>query len=194
MFTPDEQKALIDAIQVQNTIREESFLRDSFGYQIGPVKIRPVTLLDTHKLKYLGNKFFAGGIPDESDAAQVLFVLQKREWKRLWIKRGVKALAKIAVRPGVFDEVYDFINYQFADLLEGGGEGGGKDIPFTLFTFEAVDLLAEKYGWKEQDIIRLPITRLAQYINLILIKETGDRPIDLFQKTKLRILERKSQK
>lgn len=195
MFTPEERDLLLNSIRAQERIREEAFLRDEYGFQLAGVKVRPITLLDTHKLKYLGNKLFVGGVPTEEDAAQVIYLLQRRDWRNLFIKRSIAQIGRMVVLNGGFFPVYDFVNESFCDLAEGGGGGSNgesKDIPFTLFTYEVVDLLAREYGWAETDILNMPIPRVAQYINIILMREGGERPVDLFSKTKLRILERRN--
>ena len=156
----------LEAVNREQTARELAFLPAPLpicGVPIRHMNIRHYTLLSG-----CGNRFVRGGRPGVADVlgffwfmspdystaegARERFVLKHRA---AWDKRMDELVAGIAA----------YVDSVFMDSPSGGGGGGGKF--YTAPAAGMVDTLAFQYGWRDEDILEMPLARVFQYYKRI---------------------------
>ena len=161
-----------EAIETERTAREVAFLcaPDSIcGVLIAPLTIHRFTVLDAIK-----SPFVAGGEISHVDVARFVWILSpKFSEKNDWLTRIRRDSCYRACRGINFGEacakIESIIADSFADTL-GGKPAGQNDASYYSWIAAIVDTLASEYGWNEEQILNIPLTRVWQYLRIIKLR------------------------
>lgn len=164
--------------RIQQAQREEQQLRLEaiLGVEadIGPLRLRPMTIRDVLEAQYVENRFVIGGEPDESDLLHLLFMLAPKSEKsrKKFVRKASKTLRR---RPDLVDEIGNFIERQFNDVPQASpGKRHAEDISSSrVWTSSVIDSLAAEYGWSLKEILRLPVEAALYLQQHILQRHNG---------------------
>ena len=115
------------------------------------------------------SSFIKGRIAEPSDIPMFLWVispdytldLEKAKEHRVKISKKCRSLE---YRESI-QEIYSYIQDAFSDIPPT--KSNTKEIPYTCWVANIVDMLAREYGWTEKTILHIPFKRLWQYAKLI---------------------------
>lgn len=167
------QARIAEAAIFEKRLRLEAFL--DISTQIGPFKLRALTLRDYLRLEYTENRLLIGGEPDAGDYLTFLWDLRTADEKRR-IKRFT-AWALRHLNEWTQTELQCYLAAQLNDMPRGGEpskptEGAGDSTVHGIFV---VDLIASEYGWPEPQILDCPLSRSLQYAQSILKRKLGEK-------------------
>lgn len=165
-------------------IRNAAFL--DLRENICGVQVLPVSLLHLVTLETIGSPFIMGGPVTPVDVATFLWIVSpdyspKARFKR-W--RFLHRVGKLKVAPPdplpedfspalhtlrtLIAAIGDYLRESESDLPAAAGPSrpNHKSVATIL-----IDLLASQYGWREQDILRMPLKRILAYRARIMERE-----------------------
>jgi len=164
MSLTDEIPGLAAEMEREQTVRAASLLDTIIlcGLPCRQLSIRTYTLL-----KGAGNPFIVPSVvPSPQDVAVFLWLHALdyeagNERARLrWVRRNVRPLISGGKYPWCVAEINRHIENTFMDS-PGPGRYDGKE--YFLGSAGLIDLIASEYGWSDEYIMGLPISRLFQY-------------------------------
>ncbi|MBM3758407.1 MAG: hypothetical protein FJW38_31095 [Acidobacteria bacterium] len=164
-----------DAVESERMARVASFLRAPDA--IGGIAIEPLSVRHILILELAGNAFVCGGHLLPADVVQFLWVCSPH------FKPGDNAARDALVkRAGLlpFDDtaksILARISAAFADM-PATREHNGTTESYWHWAASLVDVLASQYGWSEQSILDLPMSRAFQYLRIIRKRTEPDLPL-----------------
>lgn len=177
-----------EAVERENAIRDLAFLPMPVricGIEVVPMTLRHVLLLDG-----VASPFVTHGVePDEIDVARFFWILSPRfstdsrlaTRLRRWL--CYQRCRKLKLREAA-DAIFQFCDDSFQDSPERTPRRVWRAPVFSIAA-GLVDRLAFNYGWSEETILSLPVTRLFQYIRTIR-NRTENRPVFCNRSDKVR--------
>jgi len=189
VMKPTDVPGYWEAVEREQVARDTAFL--CVSRQIHGFTVRPVTLRSYGELRLASSPFLPPfRTPEAEDVVLFLwrcspdFTRQRTgmAWRRFKkqcqaFMPPVEPLFKTAKAMRKFDErsfdalvilaklttdLRKFVEDQMLDKPQGGGTSGMPDFCSDLASI--VDRLAGNYGWKEEDILDLPLARVFQYV------------------------------
>ena len=154
------------AIQSERESREASYTELPeviCGVQVNQMEIRHLVML-----QLLDSPFICGGIPDQSDVAQFMWIVSPlfefcEPAKRDRFTHGLRRLPFA----NAVQSIHDYVSEAFADAPSGKS---GESISYAAWPSALVDLIASEYGWTETAILALPLKRCWQYWRRIALR------------------------
>lgn len=175
-FSEAAKLRIKEAARFEKQIRLEAFL--DLDVSLGAFKVRQMTLSDFAHFEYTENELFVeGGEGNEADF--ILFLWHLRTYAE---NRNAKQFAKWAAReltPAMQDEILAFISAQLNDMPSGKGDD--SDVKKSTVADSSVaiatltDQIASEYGWSEEKILSIPVSRLLQYYQRIMKRNLGNK-------------------
>jgi hypothetical protein len=150
------------AVEAESTARNFAFV--DVAEDVNGVAVRPMTLRDVMVLDGIKSPFMVGGSAPSPQDLIVFLWLQSPSYSpssfKLWLFTRKHRSLNYA------DTCKAIINYIDAAFMDSpGGKRSGES--FYSFAACIVDSLANQYGWREQDILNMPLKRIWQYMNCI---------------------------
>jgi hypothetical protein len=153
------------ASRLEQERRENAYLSDVrriCGHDVRLMNARHWIMLDA-----AGVPFLAANVMGPIEVAIFLWVLSPA-WKPGKCPERdefLKRVAKVKLGPAR-KQIAEYVDETFMD---GGGSRGSssKAPPATSFAAALVDLVASEYGWREGEILDMPLVRLFQYLRRI---------------------------
>lgn len=172
-FNNTAQERIKEAASLEKKLRLEALL--GIDSEIGGIKIRQMTGFDVLQLQYAENNIITGGVPDETDFAHFFLLLRSKEDKR---SQGnlFKVILKKIKDPIFIQSVYDYVEHSFLDLPNipsNNTQSQSYDANPSVWLTSIIDTLASEYGWKYEDIMSSPLSRILQLYQYLLKRQIG---------------------
>lgn len=164
----------LEAVNREQTVRELAFL--PVQLPICGVPIRHMNIRHYMLLQGCGNRFVCGGRPGPADVLGFLWFLSPeystadgareafaKKHANAWRKRAADLCAGIA----------EYAESVFQDSPASEGATGKS---FTAAAAGMVDTLASQYGWRDEDILEMPLARIFQYYKRIEARLNPKKP------------------
>jgi hypothetical protein len=168
MQLTDQIPGLSAAIEHEQLVRNAAFLSLSeslCGFDVNPLTLRHVLTLES-----IGSPFVTGGRPLPHDLAAFLLIIKPATgWARWQMLRRLSQLPAASVTSAIAE----FIGEAFQDSPGGTGV---ESISYYSFGARIVDELARSYGWREAEILDMPLKRVFQYLKVI-AHRNGNAPL-----------------
>lgn len=166
----------LQAINREDIIREYALL--PITLMIGGVEVLQMTPLHYMYLDFINSPFVGKKTEiDSEDVAQFLWIVST-EYKERNPELKKQFLDRIKRTEDVEKLIKDIDNYveeTFLDAPFNPEVDTRKRFPdsFYAWTIGYIDTLATAYGWSDEYIIRLPFSRIFQYVKVIDAKSTA---------------------
>ena len=161
-MTLEEQiPGLGEALSRERISRGASFL--PIQETVCGVDVGPLTLGNIIALESIESPFVAGGAVFARDVATFLIIVSgARGWRR---RRLLRRVGKMGY-PAAVDSITGFVAEAMQDSPAIRSEIGDGAQHYSCGA-AIVDLLAKEYGWREADILAMPLKRIFQYFKII---------------------------
>lgn len=168
----DEIPGYAEAVNSEQVARELAFLPAPLP--ICGVPIRHMNARHFILLRGCRNRFLTGGRPQPGDLVGFLWFLSP-EYR---IEPGYREAFAVE-RVNMLNEmdlaraIYDYLRAVWQDAPAGGGETGKQ---YTAPVAWLVDVLAHEYGWAEEAVLEMPLSRAFQYLRVIEMRSNPRKP------------------
>lgn len=161
-----------EAAERQEQLRDGAFL--NLPLVICGFPCEPMTARHFAILIHARSPFVVGGFPLPENVAQFLWVLNPRFDYTATVERDafIECCSELDYDNAV-QEIRQYIDDCFMDSPANSG-GGGES--FNSWLASLVDTLAREYGWREREILDLPLASLFQYVRLIVARHDSKSP------------------
>ncbi len=158
--------------------REDANRELAFFPMPPPILGVPVRHLNArHHMLLVGcrNRFLVGGMPTPEDVAMFLWFLSPEYStqpgaRELWVNKHVRSLD---FRAAVL-AIVEHLERVFQDCPPQSDKGPQQKA-YTAGVAGTIDILAQEYGWSDEEILEMPLARIFQYFRRI-----ASRKIDRF--------------
>ncbi len=161
------------AAQFEKRIRLDALL--CLPAQIGPFKLRQITLADALKFEAVENRLALGQEPQLDDFAHLVWQ-QRPETEKRSERRFVKWACKTIVANKLLQrELTAFFVAAFEDA-PGSSSSAKSNMPdSSLWAVSVFDIIANEYGWSKDEIANTPICFLFQLFQRIIYRQSGGK-------------------
>lgn len=125
-------------------------------------KLRLLTIQDFISLELGGNAFVCGGAVTKVDILQLL------SWLCVDSKKGITHFVRCCDELDTANKIEEFIQFQLFDML--GASEKPKKAPVMSWAASVVMAIAFETGWSEESILKMPMSRIGQYLRAIEVK------------------------
>jgi hypothetical protein len=154
-----------EALEKESQARELPYI--FLDTELCGFRVMEMTALHFVLLVNIKSPFVTGGIIHPAHISQFLWVMsplfslyKERKFLKRWhTARTGKLIYEKAVK-----EIKDFVSEAFQDSPGGRGKTESSAASFCAYL---VHLLASKYGWDEDRIMRMPLKKVFQYVKII---------------------------
>ena len=163
----------VEACQKQDAIRDAAFLDAPLMLCGLPVKM--MTARHLAVLSHCGNGFVTSAEIRPEHIPQLLWILSPH-FEAGNVKRMSQVSVAVAHLPfgACVAEIEDYLEDMFLDSPET--THGAQVESYNSWLASIVDLLAREYGWRQDEILGLPLPCIFQYTRLIRIRNGDDSP------------------
>jgi len=169
----------------ESVIREFAFL--NITHEICGVEVNPLTPIHLILLDFLNSPFVnPRDTLNSGDIFQFLYIVSTdyKQGDKTQYESFIAKHANIDINKAV-DEIIEFINDAFLDEpASSTSNKSSNKRPYTAWCVPYIDRIACEYGWTDDYIIRLPFSRIFQYLKAIEARkcDQSGQPIVLFNK------------
>lgn len=164
----------LEAVNREQTVRELAFL--PVPLPICGVPIRHMNMRHYMLLQGCGNRFVCGGRPGPADVLGFLWFLSPEYSTQAGAReKFAKDYAK-AWRSRFSELCGGIVEYLDGVFQDSPASDGTKSKSFTAAAAGMVDTLASQYGWRDEDILEMPIARIFQYYKRIEARLNPKKP------------------
>lgn len=164
---------IAEAAQFEKRIRLDALLR--LPAEIGPFKLRQITLADALLYEAAENRLALGQEPQLDDWAHLCWQQRQPDDKRSQRKFIPWACKRIAKDDKLQRELTSFFVASFEDA-PGNSSAGKQTMPdSSLWAVSLFDMVASQYGWSEEQIANTPVSFLFQLFQRIIYRSTNGK-------------------
>lgn len=153
-----------EAREREETARDAAFVLehdDICGVPVKPLSLRHFTLLVA-----IGSPFVCAGELTATEAARFIWIVSAVRCRNDTAQARDRFLKSI--RGLNFVHACQGISRYLDEAFQDSPGGGSSNRPLsTSFAAVLVDMIAREYGWRESDILDMPLRRLFQYLRCI---------------------------
>lgn len=152
-----------EAVAAEQSARDGVFL--GLPAWICGVPVREMTLSDFAILDAINSPFASGGEPSPDEVVRFLWFMStgydagNAKARDQFIAETARLIYAEAV-----EAITEYLRETFQDAPGGGNSEQAQNASWLAYT---VDTLASEYGWREADILALPLKRAFQYLKVI---------------------------
>jgi len=162
----------VEACQKQDAIRDAAFLDAPLTLCGLPVRL--MTARHLAILTHCGNGFVTAGEIKPEHIPQLLWVLSPK-----FECGNAKRMADVSIAISNLPfakcvrEIEAYLDDMFLDSPPSEGKPGES---YNSWLASIVDLLAREYGWRQDEILNLPLPCVFQYVRIIRVRNGDDGP------------------
>jgi hypothetical protein len=170
--------SLLDIPEYRAAVNAETVARE-LAFMPGPLPICGVPIRHMNArhhilLAWCGNAFVTGARPQSEDVAFFLWALSpdyttEPGFREAFIAEKVRGLDFVQAVVAI----YRYLDGVWLDWPAGDR---GERKHYTAPVASLVDLLATEYGWRDEDILEMPLHRIFQYLRRIAQRRNPKTP------------------